>query len=104
MTHLNDETPSPSHDDATIDALVTGEPVDPSLEHLVEFVHEVREIGLSVPPTPSPALADLIAAGGQPDTGGQKGSDHGETVRYRRPSSTGRRRPRRQLSRRGRPH
>jgi hypothetical protein len=51
-------------DDATIDALVTGEPVDARLGDLAAFSREARALGDGPAPRPSPALAALIARGG----------------------------------------
>jgi hypothetical protein len=51
-------------DDETIDALITGEPVDPRLDDLAGFAREAQALGEGPPPRPSPALATLMARGG----------------------------------------
>jgi hypothetical protein len=51
-------------DDATIDALVMGEPVDARLGELAAFSREARALGDGPAPRPSPALSALIAQGG----------------------------------------
>jgi hypothetical protein len=51
-------------DDATIDALVTGEPVDARLGDLAAFTREARAVGDGPAPRPSPALSAYIARGG----------------------------------------
>jgi hypothetical protein len=67
MSHSGDngsEMPRPdSFDDNSIDALLGGSPAAPELAALASFVEEVRAAAGAVP-TPSPALAAAIAAGG----------------------------------------
>jgi hypothetical protein len=53
-------------DDATVEALVAGRPVDKRFDHLAAFVHEARALKYRPPPKPSPDLAAFIARGGAP--------------------------------------
>jgi hypothetical protein len=90
----------PERADATIDALLAGQPVDPDLNHVAEFIRDLRELGRADPPRPTPALAALIAAGGRSmdDYPGGSASD-ARAAQAAVPGPTGRRdRRRRRLT------
>ncbi|MGH9185594.1 MAG: hypothetical protein ACRD0U_07250 [Acidimicrobiales bacterium] len=70
MTHDDHETtatPGPILDDEAVEAILAGDDVDPRFAHLVDFTQTVRSLCDDPPPSPSPTLAAVIAAGGRPD-------------------------------------